>query len=48
VKGKTILIVGLGLFIVLIIKDPNAAAHVAKGAWGALDKFMAFFADLIA
>lgn len=46
-KGKTIMMMLLALFVILIIKDPSAAAQVAKGAWGMLDKFMAFFAQLI-
>jgi hypothetical protein len=45
-KGKTILIVGLGLFVILIVKDPNAAAGFAMGAWGLLDKLMSFFVTL--
>ena len=45
-KGKTILIVLGGLFLILVIKDPNSAAGVARGAWGVLDKIMSFFVML--
>jgi hydrogenase/urease accessory protein HupE len=46
-KGKVIMVVAFGLFVILAIQQPTAAATAVRGVWGVLDNFTVFLADLI-